>query len=112
MIVSEDGNPLEQSSVNYIFRSLRKVSQLPNIHPHLLRHSWASNHARRRYAEGASIDEIEKELRTLGGWSLLSNMPAYYTRQFADEHSYESSLRLQNKATPIRTQKKLPTDDV
>jgi integrase len=112
LIVSEDGNPLEQSSVNYIFRSLRKVPQLANLHPHLLRHTWASNHARRRYAEGASIDEIEKELRTLGGWSERSNMPAYYTRQFADENSYESSLRLQNKATPIRTQKQLPTDDV
>jgi len=112
LIVSEGGNPLEQSSVNYIFRSLRRVPPLANLHPHLLRHTWASNHARRRYAEGTSIDEIEKELRTLGGWSERSKMPAYYTRQFADEHSYESSLRLQNKATPIRTHKQLPTDDV
>lgn len=110
LIVSEDGNPLEQSSVNYIFRSLRKIPQLAHLHPHLLRHSWASNHARRRYAEGTDIYEIEKELRTLGGWSERSKMPAYYTRQFADEQSYESSLRLQNKATPILTQKVLPTD--
>lgn len=112
LIVSEDGNPLEQSSVNYILRSLREISQLANLHPHLLRHTWASNHARRRYAEGTSIDVIEKELRTLGGWSERSKMPAYYTRQFADEHSYESSLRLQNKANPIRTRRQLPTDDV
>ena len=111
LIVSEDGNPLEQSSVNYIFRSLREIPQLANLHPHLLRHTWASNHARRRYAEGTSIYEIEKELRTLGGWSERSKMPAYYTRQFADEQSYESSLRLQNKATSIRTQKQLATDN-
>lgn len=111
LIVSKKGNPLEQSSVNYIFRSLREIPQLANLHPHLLRHTWASNHARRRYAEGTGIDVIEKELRTLGGWSEGSKMPAYYTRQFADEQSYESSLRLQDKATPIRTQKKLPSDE-
>lgn len=110
LIVSEDGNPLEQSSVNYILRSLRKIPQLANLHPHLLRHTWASNHARQRYEEGTIIDEIERELRTLGGWSERSKMPAYYTRLFADEKTYESSLRLQNKATPIRTQKHLSTD--
>lgn len=111
LVVSEDGRPIEQSSVNYIFKSLRKNPQLANLHPHLLRHTWASNHARQRHAEGVSIDGIEKELRTLGGWSERSKMPAYYTRQFAEEQSYESSLRLQSKATPIRKRKQLPTDD-
>lgn len=110
LIVSEGGKPLDHSSINYILRSLREIPSLANIHPHLLRHTWASNHARQRYTEGAGIEQIEMELCTLGGWSNRSKMPTYYTRQFANEQSYDSSLRLQAKAAPIRMRKQNSTD--
>lgn len=100
-IISSGGHPLEQSSLNYIFRSLRVIPELANIHPHLLRHTWASNFIDDAVARGDDLDTIEHDLKTLGGWSDRSDMPAHYTSRYRCERSFESSLKLQEKAVPM-----------
>ena len=101
LVISADGRPLEQSSFNYIIRSLRVIPELAQIHPHLLRHTWASNFVADAVARGVDFDTIESELRTLGGWSDNSDMPSHYTRLYRHKASSESSLRLQAKAVPL-----------
>lgn len=103
LIVSETGQPLEQSSVNYVVSSLRVIPELDGIHPHLLRHAWASNYVEARVANGDDIDSIEGELRTLGGWSKKSEMPGHYTSHYRDQRSFEASLSLQSTSVPLKT---------
>ena len=105
LIVSETGQPLEQSSINYVVRSLRAIPELAGIHPHLLRHAWASNYVAARVANGDDIDSIEAELRTLGGWSNKSDMPGHYTRHYREQRSFEASLSMQSTSVPLKTKR-------
>lgn len=101
LVINSDGRPLEQSSINYIVSSLRVIPALADIHPHLLRHTWASNFVDEAVVRGDDLDSIERDLRKLGGWSDRSDMPSHYTSRYRDEHAFESSLRLQEKHVPM-----------
>lgn len=101
LVINSDGRPLEQSSINYIVRSLRAIPELADIHPHLLRHTWASNFVDDAVARGDDLNSIERDLRTLGGWSNRSDMPAHYASRYRDEHAFDSSLKLQEKHVPM-----------
>lgn len=105
LIVAETGQPLEQSSINYVVRSLRAIPELAGIHPHLLRHAWASNYVAARVANGEDVETIEADLRTLGGWSIRSEMPSHYTRHYREQRSFEASLRLQSGSIPLKTKR-------
>lgn len=106
LVINSDGRPLEQSSINYIVRSLRVIPELVDIHPHLLRHTWASNFVDDAVARGDDLDSIERDLRKLGGWSDRSDMPAHYTSRYRDEHAFDSSLKLQEKHVPMSRPKR------
>ena len=101
LVINSDGLPLEQSSINYILRSLRVIPELADIHPHLLRHTWASNYVADAVARGDDLDTIERNLRTLGGWSDHSEMPSHYTSRYKDEQAFDTSLKLQEKHVPM-----------
>jgi len=102
LIVSESGQPIEQSTINYTVNLLRDIEELVDIHPHFLRHVWACNYVASRVKENCDINMIEDELRTLGGWSKGSDMPARYTQYYRDKSSSEASLRLQAKTVPMK----------
>lgn len=109
LVINSDGRPLEQSSINYIVRSLRVIPELADIHPHVLRHTWASNYVDDAVARGDDLDTIEGDLRTLGGWSVRSDMPTHYTSRYRHERAFDSSLTLQEKAVPMtRSSRKKP----
>lgn len=66
----EDG--LDDTSINARVRLLGKLIGIPNLAPHDLRHSWATEHARK----GANI----KALQQAGGWSSPA-MPLHYVQE-------------------------------
>jgi len=101
LIISSKGDALEQSSINYIMRSLRAIPGLEGIHPHLLRHTWASNFVADAVAKGVDIAMIEEDLRWLGGWSKRSDMPSHYTSAYRHRSAEKRSLELQEKLVPL-----------
>jgi len=105
LIVSTEGAPLEQSNVNYIIRSLRSIPGLEGIHPHLLRHTWASNFVENAVAAGVDTNTIEDDLRWLGGWSERSNMPSHYTSTYRHRNAERRSLALQEKLVSLANPK-------
>ncbi len=66
----EDG--LDDTSINRRIRLLGKLIGIPNLSPHDLRHSWATEHARK----GVNI----KALQQAGGWSSPA-MPLHYVQE-------------------------------
>ena len=44
LFVKADGGPLEQSTVKDMFRKLKHRADIPRLHPHLLRHSFATRY--------------------------------------------------------------------
>jgi len=106
LIISSEGAPLEQSSLNYIIRSLRGIHGLEDIHPHLLRHTWASNFVEDGVAAGVDTDTIEDDLRWLGGWSERSDMPSHYTSAYRHRSAEKRSLELQEKLVPLANPRK------
>jgi integrase len=106
LIISSEGDPLEQSNLNYIIRSLRGILGLEDIHPHLLRHTWASNFVEDGVAAGVDIATIEGDLRWLGGWSQHSDMPSHYTSAFRHQSAEKRSLELQEKLIPLANPRK------
>lgn len=106
LIISSEGAPLEQSNINYIIRSLRGILGLEDIHPHLLRHTWASNFVADGIAAGVDINTIEDDLRWLGGWSIRSDMPSHYTSVFRYQSAEKRSLELQEKLVPLAKPRK------
>lgn len=66
----EDG--LDDTSINARVRLLGRSIGIPNLSPHDLRHSWATEHARK----GANI----KALQQAGGWSSPA-MPLHYVQE-------------------------------
>lgn len=107
LIISSVGDPLEQSSLNYVMRSLRAIPGLEGIHPHLLRHTWASNFVADAVAKGVDIATIEEDLRWLGGWAMGSDMPSHYTSAYRHQSAEKRSLELQEKLVPLARPRRL-----
>ncbi|MFA7280085.1 MAG: site-specific integrase [Sterolibacterium sp.] len=106
LIISSEGGALEQSSLNYIVRALRAIPSLEDIHPHLLRHTWASNFVEFAVERGEDINTIEEDLRWLGGWSQRSDMPSHYTSAYRHQSAEKRSLVLQEKLVPLANPRK------
>lgn len=66
----EDG--LDDTSINLRVRQLGRLIGVPNLAPHDLRHSWATEHARK----GVNV----KALQQAGGWS-SPTMPLHYVQE-------------------------------
>ncbi|WP_165905443.1 tyrosine-type recombinase/integrase [Parashewanella spongiae] len=84
---------------------ITKSDHLQTISPHMLRHTWAYfqlEHIFRRYTadfiKAGAVDPkgIMKSaidhLRSLGGWSARSQMPAYYGKRFIAKRANELSM--------------------
>lgn len=97
LLVSQNGDPLGKTEVNRIFRALDSIPGLPNVTPHILRHTFCENLADDLHSAGKSDDEILVYLRRLGGWSDMSNTPRRYTKRFAQERAAAAGKSMQQK---------------
>ncbi|MYM41844.1 tyrosine-type recombinase/integrase [Duganella qianjiadongensis] len=97
LFVANGGAPLSLRGLNRIFEVLcTKHSGLPNIFPHLFRHT--NNHNFSKLADEQNMDpEKEKKTRSqLMGWSETSGTAETYTRREIERKAREASLQLQN----------------
>jgi len=88
LILSDDGNPLSQSSITQLFQLLRNkyLSELP---PHLtakaLRHSFSSQMERTLRISGMGEDKRKQALAYLRGDSSLSSQEIYIAQEIEEQ---------------------------
>jgi integrase len=96
--------PLTSSSLNKLFRSLRRrVPGMPDdLSPHVLRHTWnddfseASDHASPHRTDVERRHE-ERMRAYLMGWSANSQMPALYSKRWTEEAANKRLLKQQGR---------------
>jgi site-specific recombinase XerD len=69
VFVTEDGRSCPVGTVENSFRNLAKAVGIPNLHPHLLRHTFATQ----SLLNGAPLPAVMR----LGGWRKLSTVQRY-----------------------------------
>ncbi|TNH82010.1 hypothetical protein CF140_12130 [Aeromonas sobria] len=85
---------------------------LENVHPHMLRHTWAYLKLKELYRKhevifinaGAAnakgiMSAAKDSLRELGGWSENSMMPSYYAKRFIAEKANEINMKMFSDST-------------
>jgi site-specific recombinase XerD len=97
LIVTDDGSPLTESGAHSLFARLKRVSGNRRLHPHLLRHTWATNY--RRFGCGDLLD-----LQQRGGWRDLAMVRRYaHIRPEAERQREQAPLdRMRASNTPER----------
>ena len=93
------GEPLSESSLNKLFKTLRtRCQNLPDfLSPHVLRHTWNDRFSERMDKQ-KTPEELEKRLRSeLMGWVQTSNTAAVYTRRHIREKAQKVSLEMQEQ---------------
>lgn len=98
LFIANGGAPLSLRGLNAIFIGLRKRHpDLPNIFPHILRHTNNYNFSRLADEQGMS-PEVERKTRAqMMGWSETSGTAETYTRRETERRARAASLQLQNK---------------
>ncbi|MCF5860057.1 tyrosine-type recombinase/integrase [Aeromonas veronii] len=92
--------------------SPRNAECLENVHPHMLRHTWAymqlkslHQHFERKFAKAGAVnikgimESAKDTLRKLGGWAEGSSMPSRYAERFIAEHANEISMEMFEDST-------------
>lgn len=99
VIVSDEGAPLSQSSIDKIFADLRNAcSGLPvRLTSHVMRHTWNERFSEQAEAMGLPEAVEERARNSQQGWSDNSKMGATYTRRHTAKKGREISLKLQEE---------------
>jgi integrase len=103
--VANGGAPLSLRGLNEIFIALREThSDLPVVHPHILRHT--NNYNFSNLADEQGMDpEVEKKTRSqLMGWTETSGTAENYTRRETERKAREASMLLQDKMMKPRNE--------
>ncbi|SAK86948.1 phage integrase [Caballeronia fortuita] len=98
LFVANGGAPLSLRGLNEIFIALRqRHSDLPAIHPHILRHT--NNYNFSKLSDERGMDpEVEKKIRSqMMGWSETSGTAERYTRRETERKARDASLQLQDR---------------
>lgn len=87
LFTARDGSPMTSNAINAIFNCLAAASGVERLHPHLLRHTYASwlEPRLRAYCGETSSKRL---LEILMGWSPGSEMTERYTRGAAREEAW------------------------
>ncbi|WP_047788770.1 tyrosine-type recombinase/integrase [Tenacibaculum mesophilum] len=93
---SNQRKPLSKSSVNYIIKTISKVSKV-DFSCHTLRHYFAETMLAFLIEEcNIDMERAKDELRTICGWSLNSEMPSYYTRKYLSTLANSANIKRLN----------------
>jgi integrase len=97
LIVTDEGVSLTENGAHSLFARLKRAIRVPRLHPHLLRHTWATNY--RRFDCGDLLD-----LQQRGGWSDLAMVRRYaHIRREAERQREQAPLdRMRTANTPER----------
>ncbi|KMY35426.1 MULTISPECIES: tyrosine-type recombinase/integrase [Aeromonas] len=102
--------------------SPRSSECLENVHPHMLRHTWAymqlkflHQHFERKFVKAGAVnikgimESAKDALRKQGGWAEGSRMPSRYAERFIAEHANEINMAMfEDSAFNIFAVKELP----
>jgi integrase len=107
IIVSDEGAPLSQASIDKLFAQLREACPgLPmSLTSHVMRHTWNERFSEQADAMGLSESVEEKARNTQQGWSDNSKMATTYTRRHTAKKGREISLKLQEQLDDKLTRK-------
>lgn len=107
VIVSDEGAPLSQASIDKLFAQLREACPgLPMaLSSHVMRHTWNERFSEQAEAMGLSESVEEKARNTQQGWSDNSKMATTYTRRHTAKKGREISLKLQEQLDDKLTRK-------
>lgn len=107
IIVSDEGAPLSQASIDKLFAQLRDACpRLPvSLTSHVMRHTWNERFSEQAEAMGLSDSVEEKARNTQQGWSDNSKMATTYTRRHTAKKGREISLKLQEQLDDKLTRK-------
>lgn len=97
LLVSKTGSPLSKSEVNRLFQELGQSLRMPNLTPHVLRHTFCETLAEDLFNTGHDENQILIYLRRLGGWSDTSKTPFRYIKRFTQEQAAKAGLAMQEK---------------
>lgn len=99
VIVSDEGMPLSQASIDKMFAQLREACPgLPvRLTSHVMRHTWNERFSEQAEAMGLPEAIEEKARNSQQGWSDNSKMAATYTRRHTAKKGREISLKLQEQ---------------
>jgi integrase len=99
VIVSDEGAPLSQASIDKIFAQLREACPgLPvTLTSHVMRHTWNERFSEQAETMGLTDAVEEKARNSQQGWSDNSKMAANYTRRHTAKKGREISLKLQER---------------
>ncbi|WP_328807355.1 tyrosine-type recombinase/integrase [Paraburkholderia elongata] len=99
VIVSDEGAPLSQASIDKIFAQLREACPgLPvTLTSHVMRHTWNERFSEQAETMGLTDAVEEKARNSQQGWSDNSKMAAIYTRRHTAKKGREISLKLQER---------------
>lgn len=117
------GNPLAYKTALKVFKDKEEILRkkrpelfdetnyeyIKALSPHPLRHTWAYENLDRIYQEKLALfkkaggldahgilEEAKSELRTLGGWSVKSEMPSRYAARFIRENANRGLVEMRN----------------
>lgn len=119
-IISDASDAMKEKFPEHF--SAVNAEYLQNVHPHMLRHTWAYIQLRNLYrhyeeqfvkagaANAKGIMESAKDsLRQLGGWADGSLMPNNYAKRFIAEHANEVNMSMFKHSTfEIHDSKEFP----
>lgn len=97
LVVADDtGSPLTLDGLNKIFRDLRKLEiDLPDLFPHLFRHTWNDGFSETMDAKNVPAAEEEQMRSYLMGWSSTSSTSQIYTRRTIRKRAQRASIEMQ-----------------
>lgn len=99
IIVSDEGEPLSQSSITKIFRQLKDACPgLPTkLTSHVMRHTWNERFSEQADSMGLTEQEEQRARNEQQGWADNSKTSTTYTRRHTSKKGRQLSLKLQEQ---------------
>lgn len=89
------GTPISHSAMENVFKKLRRIPELKELTPHVLRYTFANNLYAHFVENGHNQDFAKDYINTLLGWSKSSKMNLKYTANELDKIVAKMAMKRQ-----------------